>query len=228
MQSQSDIAENFLKLFDKDSYKKFEKGFFVNRPAFEGYYYTFKNMQNTKFCIILNTSGEKYPANVIKVDKYVFIVFNVSSLEQYLNEFLDLYFPTIIGAVDKYTKEESTRNLPYGYYRESDGTIKVDLTKANEVRRIYDMYLDTKSIRHIAGEMRTDFSHIRDILHDNMEYMQMTNKIVPTSKLKAVAEIMAQNIRGGAMRKKTTKDEIEEVRRMRKSKEKMQNLATQQ
>ena len=52
----------------------------------------------------------------------------------------------------------------------------------------------------------------------------MQNKIIPLSKLKQVNEIMAGNIRGGAIKKRTTEDEIKEIRKRRKDKEKLQNF----
>ena len=224
MQKQNDLANNLLDLFKDTSYKKFNKGYFVGRPNLEGYYYIFKNITDPKFCLILNTTDSKYPSNMVKIKDYVFIVLNVPSLENYLENFVEVFFPTILNIIDQNLQKENTRNLPYGYYLDENGDLKIDLRKAAEVRKIYDMYIDTQSIRHIANELKTDFSHIRDILHDNEEYMQMQNKIVPLFKLKQVNEIMAGNIRGGAIKKKTVEDEIKEVRRARKNKEKLQEL----
>ena len=64
--------------------------------------------------------------------------------------------------------------------------------------------------------MKTNFSDIRDILHDAEEYMQMKDKIVSLSKLKEVAELMAENVRGGTVAKRSLEDEIKEVRQRRK------------
>ena len=44
----------------------------------------------------------------------------------------------------------------------------------------------------------------------------MQQKIVPLAKLKEVQELMAGNVKGGAIAKKTTEDEIKEVRARRK------------
>ena len=224
MQKQNDLANNLLNLFKESSYTEFGKGFFVNQPNFEGYYYIFKNITDPKFCLILNTSDRTYSSTMTRIQDYIFIIFNVTSLEEYLANLADKYFPMLLNIVDQNLQKQNTRNLPYGYYLDENGDLKIDLKKANEVRKIYDMYIETQSIRHIAGELRTDFSHIRDILHDNEEYMQMQNKIVPLSKLKQVNEIMAGNIRGGTIKKKTTEDEIKEIRRMRKNKEKLQGV----
>ena len=78
------------------------------------------------------------------------------------------------------------------------------------------MYIETQSIRDIAAELDTNFSDIREILHDNQEYMQMRDKIVSISKLKRVAELMASNVRGGAVAKRDIEDELADARRRRK------------
>jgi hypothetical protein len=106
------------------------------------------------------------------------------------------------------------------YYTDENGELKVDIRAAQEVRKIYDMYIETQSIRDIAAELRTNFSDIREILHDSEEYMQMKNKIVSMAKLKRVAELMAANVRGGAVAKHDTEDEIADARRRRKESKK--------
>ena len=64
MQKQNDLAINLLNLFEPKSYKKFEKGFFINQPKMEGYYFIFQKITNPKFCLIINTSENKYPSNL--------------------------------------------------------------------------------------------------------------------------------------------------------------------
>ena len=44
----------------------------------------------------------------------------------------------------------------------------------------------------------------------------MKDKIVSLSKLKEVAELMAENVRGGTVAKRSLEDEIKEVRQRRK------------
>ena len=51
----------------------------------------------------------------------------------------------------------------------------------------------------------------------------MKNKIVPMSKLKKVNELLAQNVKG-TFRKRTTEDEIKEIRQRRKQQRKMMNI----
>ncbi len=216
MQKQNDLAENLLELFNPKSYKEFQKRYFTNQPDLEGYYYIFKRITNPKFCLIVNTSDIKYPSRMVKLDDYLFIVVNVKSMEDYTTNFAEMYFPLILEIIDENLQKKNTRNLPYGYYTDENGDLKVDIKKAEEVRKIYDMYIETQSIRHISGELGTNFSDIREILHDNEEYVQMQPQIVPVSKLKQVRELLAQNIRGGATAKISTEDQIKEVRRRRK------------
>ena len=228
MQKQNDLAENLLNLFDPSSYKEFEKGYFTNRPNLEGYYYIFKRITKPKFCLILNRSEERYPTSMVKIRDYVFMVFNVPSLEDFLENLADKYIVMILDTLDNELQKKNTRNLPYGYYVDENGDLQIDLKAAAEVRRIYDMYIDTQSIRDIANELRTNFSDIREILHDSQEYMQMRNKIVPLSKLKQVTELMASNVRGGATAKRDIEDELADARRRRKQSANMAKQVQQQ
>lgn len=216
MQKQNDLAINLMNLFEPSSYKEFGKGYFTNKPNMEGYYYIFKKITKPKFCLIINTSSEKYPTSMMKVRDYVFIVFNVPSLEEFLQNLTEKYFVTLMDVLDNELQKKNTRNLPYGYYTDENGEVRVDLKAAAEVRKIYDMYIETQSIRGIAADLRTNFSDIREILHDAEEYMQMRDKIVSLSKLKQVAELMASNVRGGATAKRGIEDELADARRRRK------------
>ena len=205
-----------MNLFEPSSYKEFERGYFVNQPNLEGYYYIFKKLTKPKFCLILNVSDIKYPTSMVKLRDYVFIVFNVPSLEKFLEGLTDNYMVQLLNIIDSEMNKKNTRNLPYGYYYDENGELKVDLKAAAEVRRIYDMYIETQSIRDIAAELKTNFSDIREILHDSEEYMQMRDKIVSPVKLKQVAGLMAANVRGGATAKRDIEDELADARRRRK------------
>lgn len=224
MQNQNNLAINLMKLMEPGSYKEFGEGFFVNKPEMSGLYYSFKNMNKPKICLIINTSNFKYPSNMTKVNDYLFIVFNVPSVEEYFDNVVDIYIPQIVEILDNNIEKKNTRNLPYGYYTDENGDLKVDIKAASEVRKIYDLYIDTRSIRHIAQQLKTNFSDIRDILHDNPEYLQMTPPIMSPQKLKEVAELMAKNVRGGATAKRSLEDEIADARRRRKEMQKKNQL----
>ena len=223
MQKQNDLAINLKHLFEENSYKEFDKGYFVNQPNMTGYFYIFKNITKPRFCLVLNTSEYKYPTNSVKIGEYLYIVFNISSLEEYLQNLSSQYFPIILTKIDENLLKKNPRNLPYGYYMDPNGDIKVDLKKANEVKRIYDMYIDIGSVREIVDAMNSNFSHVRQVLANNEEYAQMKQQIVPMSKLKKVNELLAQNVKG-TFKKRTTEDEIEELRKRRKQQRKMMQM----
>lgn len=225
MQKQNDLANNLKNLFNPNEYTEFKKGDFVNQPLMAGYFYIFKNITKPRFCVILNSSNDtQYPTNSVKIQDYVFIVFNIKDLEAYLQNFSTDFLPTILSKIDENIQKKDPRNLPYGYYTDVDGEIKVDLKKATEVRRIYDRYIEIESVRQIVHELNSNFSHVRDVLHANEEYMQMKEKIVPMSKLKTVNELLAQNVKG-TFKKFSTEDEIKELRKKRKQQQKLSAMA---
>ncbi len=223
MQNKNDLANNLRNLFDPNSYKEFGTGFFVNQPKMTGYYYIFKNITKPNFCLILNTSEVRYPSNFIKIGDYVYIVLSIQSLEEYMQNLGEKYFPVILTRVDENLMKKNPRNLPFGYYTDTDGKVKVDLKKASEVRKIYDMYIEVQSVREIVDELNSNFSHVRDVLAAWEEYLQMPQKIVTVSKLKNVGELLAQNVKG-RFKQQTTEDEIEELRKRRKQQRKMAQL----
>ena len=100
MQKQNDLALNLKHLFEESSYKEFGEGYFVNRPQMTGYYYIFKNITKPSFCLILNTSSLKYPTTSTKIGDYVFLVFNIPSLEEFLQNLTEKYFPEILTKND--------------------------------------------------------------------------------------------------------------------------------
>lgn len=223
MQKQNDLARNLKNLFSENSYTEFNEGFFVNQPKMKGYYYIFKNINRPCFCLILNTSELKYPSDSTKIKDYVYIVFNISDLNEFLANLAVKYLPTILTKVDENILKKNPRNLPFGYYTDVDGEVKVDLRKANEVRKIFDMYIDVESVRQIADELKTNFSHVRDVLADYELYLQMRDKIVTVSKLKRVGELLAQNVKG-RYKQMSTEDEIKELRKRRKQQQKAMAL----
>lgn len=224
MIQQNELALNLINLFDPKKYKEFKEGFFVNKPKMRGYYYIFNKMNDPKFCLILNENSEfTYPSSSITINDYVYIVLNIPSMQEYIEDLADKYFPMILSLIDEKMEKKNERGLPYGYYYDENGELKIDFRKASEVKKIYDLYIDLGSVREIASKLKTNYSHIREILHSNQEYMQMVNKIVPLSKLKEVEGLMAGNVKGGAVAKRTTEDEIREVRARRRQKKALLN-----
>ena len=210
MQKQNDLAINLMNLFNPKEYTPFEQGYFINQPKMAGYFYIFKDITKPNFCLILNTSEFKYASPMIKINEYVFIVYNISSIEEFTENLGTKYFENLITLIDQNLNKENTRNLPYGYYYDENGELKINLRKAQQVRKIYNMYIETESVRDIAQKEGTNFSFIRDILHDNEEYMQMQQKILPMSILKKVNELLAQNVKG-KFKATSTEDKIKEI-----------------
>ena len=54
------------------------------------------------------------------------------------------------------------------------------------------MYIETRSMKKIAKELKTNFSHVRDVLRDD-RYDEMQPRIISTSTWKRVEEISKQN-----------------------------------
>lgn len=223
MQKQPDLAKNLENLFKESAYTEFKEGEFINNPSLTGYFYIFKNITDPRFCIILNTSKQQYPTNMVMIQDYVFIVFNIKDLKQYLQDLGSVYMSDILFILEQKLQKKNERNLPYGYYLDENGQLKIDPKKAQEVKKIYDRYIEIESVRDIVAEMKSNFSHIRDVLHDNEAYLEMSPKILPVTKIKKINELLAKNVKG-TFRKQTTADKIKEMRKRRKEREKLQGL----
>ena len=211
MTIQSDLALNLMNLFNPSSYTEFEKGFFVNRPKMEGYYFIFKDIKEPKFCLILNTSETPYNSDFAEIKDYIYIIFNIESLDEFIENLSTKYLPVILDILNQKMNKEDTKNLPYGYYYDENGELRIDVKKAREVKEIYDRYQEIESILTIANERKVNFSHIRDILHDNEAYMQMQQKILPATTLKIVNGLLAKNVKG-TFREETAEDRLRAAR----------------
>ena len=212
MNKREDMAINLMNLFEEGSYKEFGEGFFVNRPKLTGWYYIFQDIKEPKFCLVLNNSTSPYQSTLAITENYAFIVFNVTSVEEFIENLSDKYLPEILEIISEHWNKKDERNLPYGYYYDENGDLKIDPQKAVEVREIYNRYLEVESVRQIAKERKTNFSFIRDILHDSQEYMQMQQKIIPKTIIEQVSELLAENVKGGRIRKETFKDRLAAVK----------------
>ena len=220
MNRREELGINLINLYNPSSYTEFGEGFFVNNPALTGYYYIFQDLKEPKFCLVLNTSDIEYKGIYAKIKNFVYIIFNIESLDQFIENLSQEYMPYILGIISENMNKQDTRKLPYGYYYDENGDLKIDLKKANEVREIYDRYLEVGSVRQIAGEQKTNFSKIREILHDSEAYMQMQQKILPVTIIKQVQELVAQNVKG-RFRKETPEDRLKATRTRRKKLEQM-------
>lgn len=191
------MATIIATLRNKDNYREVSKGFFRRVPSLSGYVYELKKMDllaDYRVVIIVNTNPDyTYPKEKTEIDNYTFLVYNVNDFDTYRKR------ATIVATklsnviedlVDRVREEQE--DLPYGYIRDDKGQIQVDSIKADEVRQIYKMYIETRSMKKIAKELKTNFSHVRDVLRDD-RYDEMQPRIISTSTWKRVEEISKQN-----------------------------------
>ena len=191
------MATIIATLRNKDNYREVSKGFFRRVPSLSGYVYELKKMNllaDYRVVIIVNTNPDyTYPKEKTEIDNYTFLVYNVNDFDTYRKR------ATIVATklsnviedlVDRVQEEQE--DLPYGYVRDDKGQIQVDSIKADEVRQIYKMYIETRSMKKIAKELKTNFSHVRDVLRDD-RYDEMQPRIISTSTWKRVEEISKQN-----------------------------------
>lgn len=191
------MATIIATLRNKDNYREVSKGFFRRVPSLSGYVYELKKMNllaDYRVVIIVNTNPDyTYPKEKTEIDNYTFLVYNVDDFDTYRKR------ATIVATklsnviedlVDRVREEQE--DLPYGYIRDDKGQIQVDSIKADEVRQIYKMYIETRSMKKIAKELKTNFSHVRDVLRDD-RYDEMQPRIISTSTWKRVEEISKQN-----------------------------------
>ena len=195
--TKDEMATIIATLRNKDNYREVSKGFFRRVPSLSGYVYELKKMNllaDYRVVIIVNTNPDyTYPKEKTEIDNYTFLVYNVNDFDTYRKR------ATIVATklsnviedlVDRVREEQE--DLPYGYVRDDKGQIQVDSLKADEVRQIYKMYIETRSMKKIAKELKTNFSHVRDVLRDD-RYDEMQPRIISTSTWKRVEEISKQN-----------------------------------
>ena len=205
-----ELATIIATLRDKDNYKEFEQGYFRKVPKISGYYYELKKMNildEYRIAIIVNTNTNNlYPKEDTVVDNYTFLVYNAESFEDYTKQIVMVAhkLANTIEELYKRVQEERDNDLPYGYVRDEEGKVQVDSIKANEVRKIYKMYIETQSMKKIAKELKTNFSHVRDILRDD-RYDEMQPRIISTSTWKQVEAIAKANQKNGVTKADTSR-----------------------
>ena len=195
--TKDEMATIIATLRNKDNYREVSKWYFRRVPSLSGYVYELKKMDllaDYRVVIIVNTNPDyTYPKEKTEIDNYTFLVYNVDDFDTYRKR------ATIVATklsnviedlVDRVREEQE--DLPYGYVRDDKGQIQVDSIKADEVRQIYKMYIETRSMKKIAKELKTNFSHVRDVLRDD-RYDEMQPRIISTSTWKRVEEISKQN-----------------------------------
>ena len=231
MTEENNVIKNFAKglqdLVNKKDLVKIEKGFFRKIPDIYGYYYYFSSLEKPNIYIIINENNNYvYNKEFTKVNSYLFIVFNCSINEFFNN--LENNILEILKISKKFLSEEieeieqSKGGLPYGYYKDKEGNIKVDLKQASEIRSIFDLYLNGKSIREIADALHTNFSKIRDILADD-RYYKMKKSIIPQNKIKKAKRLTDYNRKNRYDKERTKSLKLKDLRDITKDKLKNSN-----
>lgn len=192
------LSTDITRLKKKNEYKEFGTEFFRNVPDMTGYLFKFKNIdEDIKIMLIVDTSNSAYSKEYYTTKNYHFLIYKYPSLDAYLDALYG-FISDIIGRVnqilDKFqeNKDLLKGGVPHGYKLSDTGEIVVDQKEAILVRKIYRLYTRYGSIRQIAAELKSNFSHVRDILHD-YRYEKMKQPIIPSSVLKKAREKMDIN-----------------------------------
>lgn len=191
------LANDIVRLRKKDSYKEFKKGFFRNVPDMFGYYYKFKCPKYSKIYLILDISGSDYTKDYYTKDNFHFLVYKSTSLEAFMKGFFEISSEILdrVNSIlnnDQENADIRAGGIPHGYKLDKSGEMVVDPIGALEVKKIYKLYTQYGSIRKIASELKSNFSHVRDVLHD-YRYEKMTPCIISKTVLKKARELMDKN-----------------------------------
>lgn len=186
-----DIADNIAKIKKKDSYEPFEAGYFHSAPEMEGYLYKIKGPKNPSYLVVNTAKDFKYKREFVKTEGYNFIFYNSPSIDTFVDDIVD-YMSDIIKYIKDMFIDNDGNELPRGYFKDENGDIKVDVAEAQLIRKIFKQYTTMQSIRKVASSNRTDYSYVRDVLHDD-RYQTMPIKIIPDNDMKKVWQILQAN-----------------------------------
>lgn len=190
------LAKDMVRLKKASSYKEFKPGFFRNVPELGGHIYRFKCAEYSKIFLIVNTTGG-YSKEYFNKEEYHFIIRQAGSLKEWLTKFFQEasdVMDMVNNIMDKDQQNADIRaaGVPHGYKVDPSGEVVIDPKEALLVKRIYKLYTNYGSIRKIAAELKTNYSHVRDVLHD-YRYERMEKPIIPSSNLKKVRQMMDTN-----------------------------------
>ena len=191
------LGNDIVRLRKADSYKEFNTGFFRNVPEMKGYMYKFKCSDYSNIYLIVDISNCGYSKDYYKKDNYYFLVYQSSSLKQFLNGFFEISSEILdrvnsILDTDQKNADERAGGIPYGYKLDKSGAIVVDPVESAKVKKIYKLYSQYSSIRKVKEALKTNYSFVREVLHD-YRYERMNPKIIPDSIWKKVRQMMDIN-----------------------------------
>jgi hypothetical protein len=191
------LAKDLSGLRKADSYKKFAKGYFKNVPGLGGYIYKFQVKSDAKIYLIVNTEANAMAKEYYTNKGYHFLVYNAKSLD----DFISMIYNNISEIIDKVNAildkaqelaDERAGGIPHGYKLNDAGEIVIDPVEAPMVRKIFKYYTQYRSVHKVADVLKTNFSHVRDVLHD-YRYERMTPPIINKSLLKKARQLMDVN-----------------------------------
>lgn len=197
MAQNKNLSQNITKLRNTSAYKEFKAGYFRNVPDMKGYLYKFKTMDDLHLYLVVDTSNSAYSREYFTSKNYHFIIYKAKSLEAFIEGFYGI-MSDLIDQINKIldkvqeNKDILAGGIPHGYKQNDAGEIVVDPKEAIMVRKIYKLYTEYGSIRKIASELKSNFSHVRDVLHD-YRYEKMKLPIIPSSVLKKARQKMDAN-----------------------------------
>lgn len=191
------LANDLVKLRKADSYKEFPAGYFHNVPDMAGFIYQFGCGEYSHIYLLLDTSNSNYAKDYYEKDNYYFLVYKARSLKSFIKSFFEIsseIMDRVNSILDKEASDADERagGVPHGYKLNKAGEIIVDPIGAIEVKKIYKLYTQGYSIRKIASELKSNYSHVHDVLWD-YRYEKMQPKIVSDSILKKARQLMDKN-----------------------------------
>lgn len=190
MSTEQTLAKDINRLRKESSYKEFEEGYFSNVPDLAGYIYKFKvEGAGNGVILIVNTSNSDYGKEYYHKDGWHFLIYKSESLKNFIGQIYEKIseiIDRVNNILDKEQQNADTRagGVPHGYKLDANGELVVDPQEATVVRKIFKMYAkDNMNIRQIAAALKSNFSHVRDVLHD-YRYEDMQLPIISKSLLK--------------------------------------------
>lgn len=197
------LAANISLMSKPEAYEDFNEGSFKNVPNLVGHTLRFKGFQQYEVYLVLNTSQNfQYQDPLVEEDKFVIMVINIADKNYFISN-LNQYIQPIIDVLKEIIDKDQVtdRELPYGYMRDEDGNIKINPAEATIVKKVFKEYPAYRSIRRVAELLRTDYSFVRDILHD-ARYVRMPIRIIPEIDVRRAYQVIQSNRKNQHTRKK--------------------------
>ena len=191
------LANDIVKLRKANSYKQFKKGYFRNVPEMAGYIYKFKCSDYSQIYLIVDTSNSSYSKEYYKKDNYYFLVYKSSSIDDFIKKFFDISSEILdrVNSIlnnDQENADDREAGVPHGYKVNKAGEVVIDPVEALKVKKIYKLYTQYASIRKVKNELKTNYSFVRQVLHD-YRYERMQPRIIPDSIWKKARQMMDKN-----------------------------------